>query len=317
MKIAIIFSGQGAQTPGMGRSIYESSAAAKEWFDRAGDHIKHLCFDADEQTLGQTLNTQPAVYAMSMAAYAALKERLDKMDIAPAMFAGHSLGEYSALTTAGHIPASAGAALIQRRAGLMSEAAAGGMCAVIADAATTLRLCSQAAEHGMILPVNYNAPKQTVVAGEQKALEAFIALAAERGVRAVPLKVSGAFHSPMMESAYQGLKEYLKEVPAGTPMAPVYCNVDGKPYNNGIPQSDIPENIRALLALQVKSPVRWVDTIQNMAADGADIFIEVGVGRVQSGLIRKINRELKVLSVTDGPSLDETVNILKQEMQNA
>jgi len=312
LRIAVVFSGQGAQSPGMGRPLYDSSAAAKAWFDGAGEHIKHLCFDADEQTLNQTLNTQPAVYALGMAAYAALKERLDAAGIQPAMFAGHSLGEYGALTAAGAIPAEQGAALIQRRAELMSAAAGtgntgAGMCAVMADADTVTELCGKAAKQGLILPVNYNAPTQTVVAGEGVALEAFLALAAENRVRAVPLKVSGAFHSPLMEKAYSGLAEYLCDVDIAVPELPVYGNADGLPY------SGTPVQIKEKLAMQVKSPVLWVDTVSNMAADGADIFIEVGAGRVLSGLIRKIDRGLKVFSVSDGAGLEQVMEELTRQ----
>ena len=280
--VAFLFAGQGAQHPGMCADLIESEAAARAVFD-AADAVRpgttEQCLSGTKEELSQTINTQPCVFAADLACARALEAR----GVTPDVVAGFSLGEVAALTVAGAYTDERGFELVCRRAELMADAAAanpGAMRAVVKlDAATVERL---AAEAGEAWPVNYNSPPQTVVAGTAEACESLDALVKEAGGRAMKVAVSGAFHSPFMADAERGLTEYLAEGhEPGETRVPVLANRTGEPY-----PADA-SGRAALLASQVANPVQWVRTLQNMAADGVDTFIEVGPGKTLTGLVSR------------------------------
>jgi len=316
-KYAVVFAGQGAQKPGMGKSLYETSPAARAVFDRAGEEIKFDCFEADEERLRQTEVTQPAVYTMDMAAYAALREAIEAE---PSGVAGFSLGEYAAFTAAGVIGSlEEGLEIVKARSLLMKAAGTdpdgtqrGAMAAGMGDLENVLALVEKAREDGVLEAVNFNSPQQTVVAGDATAVERFTALAAEsrsHGVKAKALHVSGAFHSPLMQPAGDGLADELKDRTFGPPQIPVYINVTGGPYEDysKIAVGTDSAKMRALLVCQIQSPVQWQTTIESMAEAGIGTIIEVGPGKTLSGLVRKIAPELTALHVEDAESLASTV----------
>ena len=306
---AVVFAGQGAQKPGMGKSLYGVSPAARDIFDRAGDEIKADCFEADEERLKQTEVTQPAVYTMDMAAYAALREAVEP---APACVAGFSLGEYAAFTAAGVIGSfEEGLALVKERSLLMKEAAAGAMAAGMGDREAVLDLIEKAREEDILEAVNFNSPLQTVVAGDTAAIARFAALAAEDrslGVKAIMLPVSGAFHSPLMQPAGEGLAEVVKDYAFTEPQIPVYLNVTGGTYEeySGFAVGTPNAKVRALMVCQIQSPVYWQQTIEAMAAAGIEVIAEVGPGKTLTGLVKKTAPEITALHVEDAESLAET-----------
>ena len=342
LKYAVVFAGQGAQKPGMGKSLYEASAAARAIFDRAGDGIKHDCFEADAERLMQTEVTQPAVYTMDMAAYAALREALGLGDEGspepsgagaggfpepsgagaggfpePSCVAGFSLGEYAALTAAGVIDSiETGLELVRERSLLMRDAgtnpdgsAKGTMAAGMGDPEKVLALVEKARGDGILEAVNFNSPQQTVVAGDVAAVGRFASLAGEDrsyGVKAIPLPVSGAFHTPIMNPAAEGLAEFLAGYTFGEPAIPVFLNATGGAFSD-YSNKDISEKVRAIMVRQVKSPVHWKLTIEAMAAAGIETVIEVGPGKTLSGLAAKTVPGLRVLHVEDAESLLDTV----------
>ena len=325
-KYAIVFAGQGAQKPGMGKSLYESSAAARAVMDEAGDAIKHDCFEADAERLRQTEVTQPAVYTMDMAAYAALREalRIGEEDglSEPAALAGFSLGEYAAFTAAGVIQnLSTGLEIVKQRSLMMKEASTnpdgsqrGTMAAGMGDQAAVLALVEKARGEDILEAVNFNSPQQTVVAGDFSAVERFAALAAEDrslGVKAIPLSVSGAFHSPLMLPASGGLAAVVAEYSFGEPTLPIYLNATGDIYENftnpKFPSPDASLKARGNMVLQIYSPVQWQKIIEAMVASGITTIIEVGPGKTLTGLTKKIAPEITALHVEDAETLAETV----------
>jgi [acyl-carrier-protein] S-malonyltransferase len=303
-KIALVFSGQGAQYPGMGKELYEFSPAARAVFDRA-DAIRlgtsEQCFSGSKEELSTTINTQPCMFCMDLAAAYAVQEA----GITPAAVAGFSLGEVAALTFARAFDFETGFRLVCRRAEFMQEAAekrAGAMVAVLKLTAPDIReLC---AEFEAAYPVNYNCPGQTVVALEKNALEGFCQGVSERGGRAVPLAVSGGFHSPFMDEAAKQLSAELQTIEMQKPAIPVYANSTAKPYQG---------DLKATLSGQVNSPVYWQDTIENMIAAGIDTFIEAGAGKTLCGLIKKISPQVRVLNVEDRVGLQALIGI-KEEL---
>lgn len=293
-KLAFIFAGQGAQKPGMGQSLYAGSAAARDIFERAENirpGIKKLCFEGPAEALNETVNTQPALFTAEAAAHAALVEA----GVEPELTAGFSAGEYGALYGAGVLGFEDALRLIMARAAHMqraAEARPGGMLALIGGTAEAVQaLCEDAAEAGVILPVNYNCPGQTVVAGENPAIERAEGLAKERRLRAVRLAVSGAFHSPLMAEAAKAFEADLAAAAFEAPKIPIVSNVTAQPMGR--------EDFAALEAAQVKSPVRWEESVRTLMELGADAFVEVGPGKTLAGFLKRIDRHIPVLSAED------------------
>ena len=294
-KIAFVFSGQGAQYTGMGKELFECSAAAKNVFD-AADSVRPgtsaQCFEGDKETLSRTVNTQPCVMAVDLAAAAAVAEK----GITPDFIAGFSLGEIAALGFSGMLSYEDAFRLVCRRAELMDEAAQtdkGTMIAVVKLSPEKVE--EIASRFDKTYPVNYNSPAQTVVATSLENADKVVdAVKAEKG-KGIKLAVSGAFHSPFMHKAAEGLAEYLKGVDFSEPKMPVYSNYTAKPYEG---------DCKALLTAQTENPVRWQTIVENMINDGADTFIEVGPGKTLSGLIKKINADVAVYHVEDKETLE-------------
>ena len=290
--VAFLFAGQGAQHPAMGVDIIEVSPAAAEVFaiaDEVRPGTSEQCRSASKEELSQTENTQPCVFVHDLAAAVALRER----GVVPAACAGFSLGEVAALTFAGAFDTRTGFELVCERAALMAAAAErhpGGMRAVIKlDAAQVENLAAQAGED--CWPVNYNSPQQTVVAGAPEALQELDVLVKEAGGRAMTVAVSGAFHSPYMAEATEGLATYIQAGHAPSPLLiPVMANMTAAPY---------PADPRAasdVMANQVSHAVRWVDTLHALQTQGIDTFIEVGPGKTLSGLVKRTLSDVRVYS---------------------
>ena len=307
MKIAFMFSGQGAQFPGMMKDLCEAESAAKAVFDAAdaalGRGISALCFEGAQEDLNLTHNTQPCVLAADLAAAAALKAH----GIEPEGAAGFSLGEYAALAYAGAIPMEDVFGLIQYRADSMQEAVApgvGAMAAMLGGSPEQVEAVCAAVTEGYVVAANYNCPTQTVISGEAAAVDAAIALAREQRIRGKKLAVSAPFHCALMEPAARKLEARFGDVAFAAPSLPVYMNVDGRANADAAA-------IPALLVKQAMSPVRWVQTLQNMRADGFDTFIECGPGRTLSGLAAKTLEGVTILRVGDAETLRETLEALK------
>ncbi len=286
---AFVFPGQGAQFVGMGKDLYENSPEARELFEKAneilGFRITDLMFEGTEEDLKQTRVTQPAVFLHSVILAKTLGD-----DFNPDMVAGHSLGEFSALTAAGALSFEDGLRLVSARAQAMQKACElkpSTMAAIIALPDEKVEeIC--ASIPGVVVAANYNCPGQIVISGEVEAIAAACEAAKAAGAkRALPLKVGGAFHSPLMEPARAELASAIEATEVHTPVCPVYQNVDAKPHTD-------PTEIKANLVAQLTAPVRWTQTVQNMVADGATEFVELGPGKVLQGLVSKISREAAV-----------------------
>lgn len=289
MKHAYVFPGQGAQSVGMGKDLYESVPVAKELFEKAneilGFRITDIMFNGTDEELKQTKVTQPAVFLHSVILAKAL-------GVEPDAVAGHSLGEFSALVVSGALSFEDGLRLVSKRAMAMQkacEAQPGTMAAVLAlDDKTVEDICESI--DGVVVAANYNCPGQLVISGAVEAVEAACVKAKEAGARrALRLPVGGAFHSPLMEPAREELQRAIEEAPFHEPVCPIYQNVDAKPYTD-------PAKIKANLIAQLTAPVRWTYIVKNMLADGAEEFTELGPGSVLQGLVKKVDAEVAVES---------------------
>jgi [acyl-carrier-protein] S-malonyltransferase len=298
-KIAFLFPGQGAQTVGMGRALYEEVPAARSLFDRAGEilgfDLKAVCFDGPAESLEATDVSQPAIYVASLAALEGLKVTNPEIVEACEGAAGLSLGEYTALAFAGSFDFETGLKIVRRRGEAMQAAALAtpsGMTSVIGlDEAKIDELCQKVAAHGRLWKANMLGPGNIVVSGELSALAQVEAAATELGAgRVVPLAVAGAFHSPIMEPAAKVLKELFNQISFGVPRIPIYSNVDANTHYE-------PRGIRLSLVAQAAGGVRWDDSMRRMKEDGFDLFYEIGPGRVLTGLLKRIDRKLPCTSV--------------------
>lgn len=292
-KVAYIFPGQGSQYVGMGKDIFSEYRVAREFFEKADDvlgfSLSRICFEGPEDELRKTKNTQPAIFVHSVSVWSILRPN------DAAMVAGHSLGEYSALVAAGALDFEDGLKLVRLRGELMQKAgeeSPGTMAAVVGLGPTAVGdVCRTAWKEGVVQAANFNSPGQIVISGSVAGVRKAMELAKERGAKLVKeLVVSGAFHSPLMQPAKVGLKSGLERVEFRDARIPVYANVTGKPVQKAA-------EISALLFEQVTSPVRWEESIAQMAADGAEKFVELGPGKVLQGLVRRISSDVSITGV--------------------
>lgn len=300
-KIAFLFPGQGAQKVGMGRQVAESLPAARALYDRAsrvlGYDLAKLCFHGPADELDSTVHSQPALFVTSLAALESLRSESPEVVLSCEAAAGLSLGEYTAMVFAGVMEFEAGLALVGQRGRAMQDAAdatPSGMVSILGlERVQVEELCERAREGEILQIANMLCPGNIVVSGTNSACLRIAALAPMAGaMKAVPLAVAGAFHTPIMNSAAPRLADALADVKMSNPRIPVICNVDAAPH-------DDPEQIRQLLIRQVVSPVRWEESMRRLLADGYDQFYEIGPGRVLRGLLRRIARDASCQSVME------------------
>ena len=288
---AFVFPGQGAQYPGMGKDLYENSAEAKALFEKANDilgfDITKIMFEGEVEDLKQTKVTQPAIFLHSVLLAKTLK------DFAPDMVAGHSLGEFSALVANGTLNFEDGLKLVAQRAMAMQKACEvepSTMAAIVGlEDDVVEEVCVSIDD--VVVPANYNCPGQLVISGSEAGIDKACEILTEKGAkRALKLVVGGAFHSPFMEPAREELAAAIEATAFNTPTCPVYQNVDAKPVSD-------PAVIKENLIAQLTAPVKWTQIVQNMIADGANSFTEVGPGKVLQGLVKKVDRSMETIGV--------------------
>src|SRR5919201_1423953 len=308
MKVAFVFPGQGSQYVGMGHALAEAFPAGRAALDEAdaalGGGLLELMFEGPEDDLRKTANTQPAILAVSAAVHRILVREAGGAFQSPAFYAGHSLGEYSALVAAGAMTLRDGVRAVRARGTFMQDAVPAGegaMAAILGlEPARVKQACAEASaqERGTVVePANYNSPEQTVIAGHAPAVDRAIALCKAKGAkRAVPLPVSAPFHCSLMSAVQPRLAEVLGDVQIRQPNAPVIANATAEP-------NDDPARIVPLLLTQVTAAVRWVETIQTMALHGVEAIVELGPGKVLSGLVRRIEKGLRAYPVEDPAGL--------------
>ncbi|MGC9454672.1 MAG: ACP S-malonyltransferase [Phycisphaerae bacterium] len=307
MKPAILFPGQGAQKVGMGKDVCEASPAAAAVFEQAEQAVemplRKLCFEGPEETLARTDVCQPAIFTVSAAMLAAMAERLGDDAPQPALTAGLSLGEYTALYAAGGVDLATGVRLVARRGAEMQRAAEqsdSGMVSVLGiDEDAAWKLAEAAAEAEVLVCANFNCPGQVVLSGQKGACKRAADLAEQFGASgAVELKVAGAFHSELIRPAADALAETLAEADIRKPRVPVVSNVDARPHED-------PDDIRRCLLEQLTSPVRWQQCMEYMLANGVEKFYEVGPGRVLAGLMKRIKRRADFTSINSNDTIEK------------
>jgi [acyl-carrier-protein] S-malonyltransferase len=302
-RVAFVFPGQGCQYVGMGKALYDASDAARRIFEQAdqtlGFALSRLMFEGPGDELEDTINAQPAILTFSVACLAALRERWQEVGraVQPVFLAGHSLGEYTALVAAEVMDFSDALQLVRERGRLMKETGEsrpGGMAAVVGlDRETLDQICAEAGQRGVIVLANSNSPDQVVISGELPALDHAVELARERGARAVvPLRISIASHSPLMQQAALQLAEIIAALNLRDPATPIVANIQGQILTTA-------EDIRQHLADQLCKPVEWTRSVREMMESGVDTFYEIGPGQVLSRLIQRISRDVRALTMGD------------------
>lgn len=312
MSYVLLFPGQGAQEVGMARDLYESFTVAREVFDRAdealGFKLSDLIFSGPEEELQKTEFTQPAILTASVAALRVLEQKTGA-PLAPDFVAGHSLGEYTALVAAGTLSLEDGVRLVRLRGHLMQEAVPlgeGAMAAILGlDPEQVQNICSEAGSFGVCQAANFNSPGQVVISGQTDSVNKAVALAKEAGARrAIPLKVSAPFHCSLMRGVADQLKAAFEDCSWQSPRFPVVCNVSARPVRTV-------EDIQAALFDQTYSPVLWADSVQFMAEEGVDLFVELGPGKVLSGLVRKCVRGSRTENLGCLDDIEKTLTSLR------
>ena len=304
-KIAYIFPGQGSQAVGMGKDLYDNFPSARQVFEEADDalgfSLSEMCFSGDEATLQLTATTQPAILTVSIAAFRALEAENIKM---PDFVAGHSLGEYSALVAANAMSFSDAVKTVRKRGTYMQDAVpvgVGAMAAILgADFETVESICREAANGQVCSPANINSPSQIVIAGNSEAIDRAIEIAKEKGAkRAIKLNVSAPFHCALMNPAQEKLAKDLREIEFENLRFPIIENVSAEENTSG-------ERVREALTEQVSSTVLWKQSVEKLIENGVTTFVEVGAGKILSGLVRQINRDVRSLNVENSDSLRNT-----------
>jgi [acyl-carrier-protein] S-malonyltransferase len=332
-QVAFLFPGQGSQTVGMGADVFQASSAARRVFESADDalglSLSSICFQGPDNVLRETINTQPAIVTVSLALLAALQEALTEhtsswsSPLLPSYTAGHSVGEYAALVVSGALRLQDAVRLVRERGRLMHHEGTvcpGGMAAIIGmDAENLQEVCQEAtaqsiaalagAGHpglGQVSVANFNAPGQIVISGEQSALNLAMELAKSKGAkRVIPLAVSGAFHSPVMQPAAEGLASAIAGFDISDATIPIIGNIDATPLTDT-------QAIRGELAQQIAAPVQWMRTIEYLITAGVTIFLEIGPGQALTGMVKRIAKGVTTLNVSSATDIEKTVGIIRE-----